>query len=395
MKLFIIVSFTPITSLLCCLVNVASSTLSGCLVFGVNGHPLAQTPYQLNTYNQQLQVLQQLHQQYYRVDVYLNPDRSGRIRDTDPTLFNFSSILDTLNRNGLIMLPVVFPTVVNSNNYTIAQLYQLSYEEGVRWTELYGSLFSVIELDNEQDNVCIKPGVDGINLDDYNRSCIDRVVAKMSGFAAGLKDTLSSLRIIIDFCWLHWGYMDYLTAASTRYDIVGYHWYSDMGDIRRSHGNISDVLQHVIDTYKKPIWVTETNTKNGDMNVPSYNQTSYINNTLNTILTYYPAVQSYVIYELFDEYQFNNSSGEAHYGLTKLEAGNILYKPVATAYRMWVDQYHQNICQQCRWAAQDSSQLVCAESKEQTEEEQQQQLTELGIVDKSNRDRPQSKVHVS
>jgi arabinogalactan endo-1,4-beta-galactosidase len=260
------------------------------------------------------------------------------------------------------MLPIVFPTVVKSNNYTIAQLYQLSYEEGVRWTELYGRLFSVVELDNEQDNVCIKPGADGISLDDYNRSCIDRVVAKMSGFAAGLKDTLSSLRIIIDFGWLHWGYMDYLTAASTRYDIVGYHWYSNMGDIRRSYKNISDVLQHVIHTYKKPIWITETNTENGDMNVPSYNQTSYINNTLNTILTYYPAVQSYVIYELFDEYQFSNSSGEAHYGLTKLVGGTRSYKPIATAYQMWVDQYHQNICQQCHWAAQDSSQLVCAGS---------------------------------
>lgn len=369
MKLFSIVSFALITSFTCCLVNVQASSLSSCLVFGVNGHPLTQTAYQLDTYNQQIQVLQQLYQQYYRVDVPLNPDRSGRIHDLNPALFNFSSILHILNMNGLTMLPIIFPTAVNSNNYTISQLYQLSYEEGTRWTRLYGSLFSVIELDNEQDNVCIKPGVNGISLDDYNRSCIDRVVAKMSGFAAGLKDTLPSLRIIIDFCWLHWGYMDYLAAASTRYDIVGYHWYSDMGDIRRSFETITDVLQHVIDTYKKPIWVTETNTKNGDMDVPSYNQTSYINNTLNTILAYYPAVQSYMIYELFDEYQFSNSSGEAHYGLTKLEQGSISYKPVATAYRMWVDQYHQNICQQCRWASQNSSQLVCAESKERTEEQ--------------------------
>lgn len=333
-------------------------------MFGINGHPLAQIAYQLNTYNQQLQALQQLHQQYYRVDIYLNPDRSGRIRDLNPALFNFSSILNILNSNGLIMLPIIFPTVEHSNNYTIPQLYQLSYEEGVRWTTLYGNLFSVIELDNEQDNVCIKPGVDGTNLDDYNSTCIERVVAKMSGFAAGLKDTLPSLRIIIDFCWIHWGYMDYLTAASTKYDIVGYHWYSDMGDIRRSYRNISDVLQHVIDTYKKPIWITETNTKNGDMTIPSDNQTSYINNTLNTILTYYPAVQSYIFYELFDEYQFANSSGEAHYGLTKFQEGNLVYKPVATAYQMWIDEYHQNVCQQCRWTASNSSELVCAEDKE-------------------------------
>lgn len=346
----------------CILTVSTTASSSSCLVFGVNGHPLAQTAYQLQTYNQQLQALQELNQQYYRIDIGLNPDRSGRIRDLNPALYNFSSILDTLNNNGLIMLPIIFPTTEHSNNYTIPELYQLSYDEGVRWTQLYGNLFSVIELDNEQDNVCIKPGVDGTTRDDYNYTCIQRVVAKMSGFAAGLKDTLSSLRIIIDFCWLHWGYMDFLTAASTKYDIVGYHWYSDMGDIRRSHGNISDVLQHVIDTYKKPIWITETNTKNGDMNIPSANQSDYILNTLNTILTYYPAVQSYIIYELFDEYQFANSSGEAHYGLTKFQDDRIVYKPFARTYQTWIDGYHQNVCQQCRWAAQNSSQLICAKN---------------------------------
>lgn len=89
------------------------------------------------------------------------------------------------------------------------------------------------------------------------------------------------------------------------------------------------------------------------MHIPLYNQTFYIDNTLNTLLTYYRAVQSYMIYELFDEY---------HYGLTKLEVGDLFYKPVAITYRMWVDQYHQDICQQCCWAAQDSSQMVCAET---------------------------------
>jgi hypothetical protein len=333
---------------------------NSCLVFGVNGHPLAQVSYQLDTYDQQAQALQQLHQQYYRVDVYLNPDRSGRVRDSGPG-YNFSGILNSLAKSGLTMLPVVFPAGLESDNYSVPELYQLSYEEGVRWTQLYGNLFSVIELENEQDNVCINPALDGTSMNDYYHPCIDRVVAKLSGFAAAIKDTLPSLRIIIDFVWVHWGYLDYLTDASTKYDIVGYHWYSNMGDIRHSHGSISDVLQHVIDTYQKPVWITETNTFAGDMTIPSYNQTIYINDTLNTILTYYPAVQSYMIYKLFDEYQFGNSSGEAHYGLTKLVEGTRLFKPVATTYRAWVDQYHQNVCKQCRWAAQNSSQLVCAD----------------------------------
>jgi len=157
--------------------------------------------------------------------------------------------------------------------------------------------------------------------------------------------------------------MDYLTEAATLYDIIGYHWYSDMGPLRRDYQNISDVLQAVIDRYKKPVWITETNTKNGDQFLPSYNQSLYINTTLNTILSYYSnSVQAYFLYELIDEMQFGNSSGEAHYGLSRLNPQQRLEpKPLAENYRQWIHEYQQTVCQQCVWAAENSNQLICAD----------------------------------
>ena len=87
-----------------------------------------------------------------------------------------------------------------------------------------------------------------------------------------------------------------------------------MGAINSSYKDIPDVLQHMIDRYGRPIWITETNTGDGSMRLPPAQQAQYVLDSLH-IMRSYPAVQAYLMYELLDEKQFGNSTGEAFFGL--------------------------------------------------------------------------------
>ena len=380
------------------LLPLCTSSAAPCINFGVNGHPITQSPYALPTYKQQLAFLNNLRVSYYRIDVPLEPDMSGRMRTPSPSQ-NLSLLyhLAAAASPPITLLPIIFPTDQPYSNLTYDALFNVSRLEGERWTRLYGHLFSVFELSNERDNVCIHNSDGRDPVKGYNQTCMTHLMAQMTGFAAGVKAVAPRLRIVIDYSWVHWGYIDQLVSHGMQWDILAPHWsapsclyrapsphcpcltahlpcvvcrYSNMGALNRSYEEIPDILQYIIDRYNKTLWITETNTVDGSMTLPAANQTAWILDTLR-LMDSYPAVQAYMPYELLDEKQLGNSTGEAYYGmLAPAGGGQWTWKEVGTAYGRHVERYKTRVCSKCDWVSETSSELKCADG-ERVEQEMQ------------------------
>ena len=335
------------------------------MIFGANGHPITQSPYTLPTYAEQIRLLTSLHLTHYRVDVPLESDLSGRIRLPSSSQ-NFSLLLELAAAASppVTVLPIIFPTDLPYSNLSWSALQNVSRGEGERWARLYGHLFSVFELSNERDNVCIVNS-DGVSQSGYNATCLHHLTAQMTGFAAGVKAVRPQLRIIVDNSWTHWGYLDALVDAGMQWDIFAPHWYSNMGAINRTYNAIPDVLQHVIDRYGKPLWMTETNTGDGSMHASPAEQSAYVTQSL-AIARAYPALQAYIMYELFDEPQWGNATGEAFFGLFAGDGhGERTVKAVGKQLGASAAEYASTVCAKgCVWVSDTSSELRCADGME-------------------------------
>ena len=196
-----------------------------CIVWGVNGHSLTQAPYAVPSYELQVRSLSELHSEWYRIDVPLEDDLSGRIRKPSET-YNLTAFLElaATARRPVTVLPSVFPTTVPPGNMSWDELFAISRAEGVKWTKLYGgSMFDILELANEQDNVCIQNS-DGVSKSGYNQTCWQSLLPRLTGFAAGVKAVMPDFRIIVDFSWVHFGFLDALVDAGLQWDILAPHW---------------------------------------------------------------------------------------------------------------------------------------------------------------------------
>ena len=100
----------------------------------------------------------------------------------------------------------------------------------------------VFELSNELDLKCMKHdgiGRNGMVVDDYNQTAWRRYRAILSGLAAGVADGCGARaeRVINTGGWLHFGFLELLRQAAIPYEIVAWHWYSEMGLINCTSGS--------------------------------------------------------------------------------------------------------------------------------------------------------------
>jgi Glycosyl hydrolase catalytic core len=143
----------------------------------------------------------------------------------------------------------------------------------------------------------------------------------------GVKAVDPSAKILMcSTSWMHYGFTDMLSAGTqpdgTRghpvphWDITAWHWYSDMKDITDAHG--INILQHMKESYGKPIWITEYGVRPG---LPEYLAEEYLvgKNALAGFVanakTY--DIQNVDLYSLYDD-QVNG--GDGNYGVFENDA---------------------------------------------------------------------------
>ena len=220
-------------------------------VFGINGHPLMQAAYsyEVSTVDEQFELLQKLRIRWYRVDVI--PDSTGLV---DGSVVDLAR---AAKRHGITLLPVL--TVRPRPAVTAMAAYAEGLGIGRGFASRYGSWFSHIEAGNELDiwPLGSGPGGDGSTLSQYNADTLAVVTAFLRGLSRGLKAAAPEVQVIINSAgWRHWAFFDALKRDTVAYDVVGYHWFSDMGDIDQPVDSGMSVLDHLT-SLGKDIWMTE------------------------------------------------------------------------------------------------------------------------------------------
>ncbi|MCG1042714.1 glycoside hydrolase family protein [Mycetohabitans sp. B8] len=177
------------------------------------------------------------------------------------------------------------------------------------------------QVGNEYENVSIRRG-HGNNPDDYDNASFQKARGSILGMIDGIKSANPSATIMMcPLGWLHFGFLDMLYTGTQpdgsrghripKWDITAWHWYSDMGDITAARG--VNVLRHLHDTYRKPIWITELGVRPGASEQAS---AAYLvgPNALGGLVQYAKKynIQNVTLYELLDDEAYG---GDGNYGL--------------------------------------------------------------------------------
>ena len=289
------------------------------LNFGINGHPFDALAYSNSlgvSFAKQIGLIQNADLKWYRANI-VAPKSGGDYSQMD-------LLLSLAQAGGIQLLPVMIPDV-NLTTDTLAELYSESYSGAFNMVSRYKTSIHVWELWNEGDVYSIiSPSYNGDYISDYDPTRLARAEAMLHGLADGARAADPGCLRIINFGWIHTGYIESLENNAIPYDIVGIHWYANaaatdvpaMGDITcpgqflpcprpPRYFNLIEQLQSL--TNGKPIWLTENDywpliPSNSVATNISW-QESYLPPMLQTYLgspSVYP-YQVVLIYELLDE----------------------------------------------------------------------------------------------
>ncbi len=279
---------------------------------GVNGHPLNQASYQKISIDMQFDILKQLSVKAYRFDA--PSDNNGIIAGKE--ILSRMQVLAA--RNKVTLLPMLYMAGLSFND-TEAVSFQKGYNTAYSFAKQVGKNITYYELGNEQEIAMGIPGRSGSATEDYDMTKVKIAAAFWKGMIAGVKAVNPAAKTIIN-CggWFHFVFFGILDKEGVKYDIIGYHWYSDMDDYsKKVKVNIFKSLSQ----YNKPIWFTEVNVHNGTYKNSETYQSSWIG-SFSKACKAYPLVKAIFVYELLDQPLLKEvTEGERNYGIVKWKTG--------------------------------------------------------------------------
>lgn len=313
---------------LCVFITCSPSTaFAQNIEFGLNGHPFTQIVFKDVNIKTQLDLVKEIGAKWYRVDVKgdaLYPQRISELKE----------LVVEAKKRGLKVLPIIFPPVALNSEDNLVKIYNISFMYSKNLVSKFKNDINVWELNNELDNYALlrkgeltylghllKYGVpDGINSKDYDIMRTKKVMALLKGLSDGVCSADPGAKRIINAGWIHWGIFEHIVENNIGFEIIGWHWYSDMGDIANIKGKIN--LLDNLKKYNRPIWITETNRRGGSYGSNGNNeQAKYLENSLFSYIAYskkYP-IEKVFIYELLDDPPLGHNNPEAYYGLLEVQ----------------------------------------------------------------------------
>ncbi|MCL4638670.1 MULTISPECIES: glycosyl hydrolase [Olivibacter] len=292
-------------------------------MLGVNGHPLNQAAYNTPAYKQ-IDLLEKLNMGVYRIDVPFSSS-TGQISN----LSAYARIKSSADSAGITLLPMV-PTATLNFTGTETAAYQSGYTRAFNFGSQYKNDFKYYNLGNELDNECIKTGT-GRNESDYDSVKFKIIAAHLKGMDEGIKAADPDAETMVVAGWLHYKYLQMLEDYGVNFDIVAYHWYDNMEtNAAGSPYFIPDITQYISSKFTKPIWFTETGSKNSGTD-PDSVQRNFLNSFLAKCQNN-PQVKAAIIYELFD--QPLRAGNEANYGLYRWITPYTSYAP-----KLWAQEH--------------------------------------------------------
>lgn len=286
---------------------------------GANGHPLTQGAY--SNISEQFELLSSLNANIYRIDIPIS-------KEGQPiNISAFKKLVITNEKYPEIkILPMLSPQVnlldgnlesQFSRGYKIGWLFFSNYEDELKEFSEY------FEIGNEIDLRAIKGAqFSGQSINHYDLDIIKKYAAFYQGFIKALKIFHPNNKIVVNFAFTHWGFLNYLEQLNFPYDVIGLHWYSNMGNLYSYGKEGVNIIDTLSSKFNKKILVDEFNVYQGSLEyIPNSNQENWLHENLVEILSNSNSL-GVIFYELLDQPDFAKNPysdyynpGESAYGL--------------------------------------------------------------------------------
>lgn len=222
---------------------------SSSFMLGVNGHSLGLRAYLSIPISQQIEMMKKMGMTVYRQDISFNTD--GSI----PAYTPFDELYTAANSAGIKILAMINARTLDFNK-TESQSYTAGKTFGANIAAKNSKYFQYYELGNELDNRVIKAAKNGNLTADYDAAKFKIVAAYLKGMDEGIKSKQPTAQTMVDAGWVHYAFLQMLQTYGVNFNIVAYHWYSDMEGAAKSKG-ITDITAKLSSLFTKPIWFTE------------------------------------------------------------------------------------------------------------------------------------------
>jgi hypothetical protein len=290
-------------------INLTGSNLQ----LGIVGHPMGDAPYVQTPATTQISLLKSMGMTWYRVGFQTKSD--GEI--SVPWLFE--PLRAAAKAGGVNLLPMLYTRTLDLEA-TQAASYQAGKKLGADFAAKYGQYFTYYDLGNDLELKVLLPKTTGQSQNDYDRKKFNVIAAYVKGMDEGIKSKDPDAKTMVSAGWLHYGFIRMLDWYGVNFDVVAYHWYSEMENIApKAPYNIPDITQKLSSLFpKKPIWITEFNLRYKDVSTHEEDQNRFISSFIAKCKAN-PQVKVAIIYELFNE-PHKTSQLEANYGIIKWTA---------------------------------------------------------------------------
>lgn len=295
---------------------------------GVNGHPLGgggvYGEHTGVTLAQQMALLKDLGVRWYRCDV--------AARDPEPGVWPHCDELDSIVPAAEVATIQIYPTLhaphelrpfeTMPDRFSNEQIYQMCFEHARDAARKWRGRIKVWDLSNETDGWTIRGG-DGDQREHYDPILIDAAAALLRGQADGIRAGDPGAKVALNVGgWLHTAFVDLMLEKGLQFDILDWHWYSEMGRIDRveKRGDFNLLAQLL--RYGKPLWLGEVNAR---PNMPPDQAHAWLIETLRTARAHRDrGVEALFVYELLDLPPAEGATpeqadGYSGYGLIEVE----------------------------------------------------------------------------
>jgi hypothetical protein len=279
------------------------------MVLGINGHPLGDDAYKGVTAATQIDLLKSMGMGIYRINILSQSDGTCTVPKV------LTPLLEAAANGKVTLLPMLTPRTLN---YSVseADAYAAGKTLGANFASKYAANFKYYDLGNDLDVKSILSGKDGKIQADYDQKKLHITAAYLKGMNDGIKSNDADAQTMISAGWVHWGFIQFCESYGVKFDILAYHWYSDMEEValRSTSNHIEDITVKLNSLFPgKPIWITETNARPKDVSIYEAYQNTFLTSFINKCKAN-PTVKALLIYELFNEPY--KSAAENNYGVT-------------------------------------------------------------------------------
>jgi hypothetical protein len=299
----------------------ATTPVSGSFMLGLNMHSIGNAAYSPVSMTNQMSMLKKMGMKVARQNFNISSDGSVSSQSS------FTQLMSASASAGITTLAMINITKINfsgseSSNYNSGKTF------GAAVASKNSKYFTYYELGNELDNKAINTG-NGDVASNYNSTKLKMTAAFLKGMDEGIKSKQPGAKTMIDGSWKHFYFLQYMQSYGVKFDIVAWHWYSDM-ESSTANSSMPDITKKLSSLFTKPIWFTEVGQR--WKNVSNIDQTqSTFTNAFIRKMKANSQVKAGLFYELFDEPA--RTGAEGHYGFVKWTKpySSWAYKTVATS----------------------------------------------------------------